>query len=70
MALLPVALEPVFVVFSLYGIYGHTEFISWLVALGGCVPHLSPGWLLYPRSPPMMMMIMMMSLNFHELALF
>lgn len=35
---------PVFVVFGLYGIYGHSELISWLVALGGgCDPHLSPG---------------------------
>lgn len=44
MALLPVALVPVYVVFGLYGIFGHTELISWLVALGGgCDPHLSPG---------------------------
>lgn len=44
MTLLPVALVPVFVVFGLYGIYSHTELISWLVALGGgCDPQLSPG---------------------------
>lgn len=56
MTLLPVDFVPVIVVFGLYGIYGHTELISWLVALrGGCDPHLSPGMVnALNWSPPMM----------------